>query len=266
MNSFTKKVAKAAVSTVVLGGLLLTTACANDSRPATSAPSSPAANHTPAGPVEPAPAPAVDGSKLIMGVDVNKAIAENVDAGVSKTFPNETKESLTEGVTFALTTYQGLVNVQNFYRARTTSDNTLLVPDTEKFDKTYFDAMTARTNSNNGKIQDILSFGQNGEIGKDDAGVEHYIKDGATVQFVSGQPNVEAGGTPSNGNVIVIKGTATLTVPTSDNKVATATPDYWISITPTGNGTWLVSGMGFKTKSNTTYTDSVPAPKAPNGN
>lgn len=264
MNSFTK-VAKAAIVGIVLSGSLLSmTACDNHSQPAASAPESPAATQSDTATPTPSEskAPAVTGP---LDVDVNDVIANRVDAGVYKTFPNETPATIKEGVTFALKTYQGVVNIKNFYRPRTGSDNALLVPDTEKFDKTYLNELNARTDAHNGKIQDILSFGQNGSIGTDDAKVEHFIKDGATVQFVSGQPNVEAGGTPSSGNVIVIKGTATVTVPTSDNKVATATPDYWISITPTGKGTWLVSGMGFKTKSNTTYTDSVPAPKAPNG-
>lgn len=259
MNSFTKKVVKAAVSTVVLGGLLLTTACAPDSHPAASAPESPAASQSAV--VAPTPteskAPVVTGP---MGVDINEVV---VDANVAAIYPTETPATITEGVTVALSTYQGLVTGKNFYRARTASDITLLAPDKDKFDITYYEAMTARATANGGVIRDdFIAFGKGGEITGGSLGV-HVMDPNKSVRFVSGPPVVFAGATPANGNVLVVKANATMYAPTADNKLVTIDVNYEVSVRHAGDK-WLVTNMVFHTPNNPVVTDSVADPKAPN--
>lgn len=268
MNSFTKKAAKAMVSTVVLGGLLFgTTACNNNSdHPAESAPTSPAVSQsaTPSAAPTESKAPVAAGP---LGVDIDEVIANRIDSGVYKTFPNETPASLKEGVTFALSTYEHLVNIQNFYQKRTGNDNDLLFPDAAKFKHPYYEAMTARTTASGGQLQDIITFGKDGGIGKDapadKGGVEHYIKDGAQTKFTSGQPRVIVNTTENDGDFLLIEGPATLMAPTSDNKLVTISMDYRISITHAGDH-WVITELG-RHIADVTFTDSVAAPKAPNG-
>jgi hypothetical protein len=253
------KVAKAAVVSGIVLSVLMTTACGNGNQPAADVTQSPAQSQSATATPTPTATP-TQAAKGPMSVDVD-AVVKSADPTVSKTFPNETPETLKEGITFALSTYQGLIGIQNFYHARTASDNTLLTPSADKFDKAYFEAMTARTTANNGVIRDIIAFGKDGAITGGSLGV-HVMDPKKGVNFVSGQPVVYAGATPANGNVLVVKANATMYAPTADDKLVTVNLNYWVNVSHVGPGKWLVQDMGWETPENPVVTDSV---KAPNG-
>lgn len=266
MNSFTKKVAKAVVTGIVLSGVLMSTACSQPVAAPTESPAaSQSASATPSATPTDSKAPVVAVTTGPLGVDVNDVMANHIDPSIAATFPNESPDTLKEGVTFALSTYQGLVTGKNFYRPRTDSDITLLAPDADKFDKTYYDAMTARATANGGVIRDdFIAFGKGGEITGGSLGV-HVMDPNKSVQFVSAPPVVYAGATPASGNVLVVKADATMFAPTADNKLVTIDVTYWVSVKNAGPGKWLVADMGFHTPNNPVVTDSVAAPEAPNG-